>query len=258
MIYVRRASMTDLMPARGEVMTELDELATTANREIALAEEAADNWYHHALLAGQALYLAWQKSPFGTWTPWLDTNFQKGRTAARIYMKLWVYRDEIPPGTSSRAAQQLLAGKPKLLSTNRNACPLPKQTQDEIRRRRAAGDGWNSIASDLGVRRNALKYWFDPEFRKKEIAAATERASAKARARRDQAKALKQLERDEIARNRPGDLSKAYAGIRKQLLVLDAAIANASTEESRRLTRQAMTYAHKCEDAIVAALRSER
>ena len=56
--------MTDLMPARGEVMTELDELAATANREIALAEEAADNWYHHALLAGQALYLAWQKSPF--------------------------------------------------------------------------------------------------------------------------------------------------------------------------------------------------
>lgn len=94
----------------------LPELATEANREHGLCEQAQLGAITHAWHAGESLIAAKAQVRHGDWLPWLEANFAGDRTTAWRYMTL---RERYPDVahvqhlSSREALKQLSAAPPR-------------------------------------------------------------------------------------------------------------------------------------------------
>jgi hypothetical protein len=72
----------------GEVVPSLEELAATANRYIAEAEQAMQSGAESARQAGLALLAAKAQLKHGQWLPWLAKHFNRSADTAQVCMRL--------------------------------------------------------------------------------------------------------------------------------------------------------------------------
>lgn len=108
----------------------------------------------------------------------------------------------------------------------------------------------SQIGSELEVHPRTVRRWLmSPDQKRREEAA----IAAAHRRRRAERKALKEQqereERDRLARERGGNLGKAYDAVRKLQPIIDAAVAEGLSVEARAL-------AVRLEDEIFKALKS--
>jgi transposase len=228
----------------------LDALASTANHEHALCEEAEATALQHALRAGDALNAAHAQVGKQGWRAWAAEFFSGSDTTANRYMRLARYRDKIPADIVTLAgAEGALLGKPPIRSAGR-AAEVSDENRAAVQQLAAKGLAKREIARRLGVSEYVVRYWLDPD--------GARVAKNKARERRRRARqALRQQEREQeirrAVRAAGAALSEAYSMSARMSGVLAQAEQEA-TGEARAALEEARAHYHKMSDAIVRAL----
>lgn len=242
----------------------------SGNSEISLvndlhrqAQGALRSWALAAIEIGQTL-IAFQDrlAPDGEWDSWVERNLQFSMTLATLYIRTYFYRDQVLSSNAVTSAEvkAALHGLPvrRVERPRRTICP--PELERRILSRRRDGVGWKTIAHELGLPRNQIKYWADPEWRKRQQAVARRRA----RRAREARAALSRQEEDsgalvdrQLLRASPRAVSSSYALIRKIALELDSAITASTNDLERAALRVAREHVHRVDDAIVAAIRGK-
>lgn len=244
----------------------LDELATEANglnsgfeHQLGELREIFKNSARLAISAGRVLLAAQERVPRRDWRKWCEDNLNFHYSAACRYVRVARYESEvlewIDAGGSGTlgAVSDMLVGRPP--SRPKGVAPAEHdvKTARELRR---SGATYTEIAEVLGAHKSTVRRWADPAALR-ESKAAVRRSKAKRVAAQ---KALEEKERREeraaLAKKATPETSRAYADVRKLCLTLDAALAGATA--GRDDLRRALALVHKAEDALVAAMQSER
>jgi hypothetical protein len=98
----------------------LGRLAQRINREHRQVQAAFGKTLQHAKRAGELLVQAKERTPFGQWGPWLETNFEGSERTAQNYMRVHPRWAEIEAKTKS-VADLSLTGALKALSPPQEA-----------------------------------------------------------------------------------------------------------------------------------------
>lgn len=214
----------------------LDELAERANGGHRSVLRALKTTLDIALQVGDLL---WEiRARVGDeWKDWADAHIEFSKSTRSNYMRLSHYRDHIPAGeVEVHRAVRSLRGLPYLGDVGSGSFRHPPETV-AYAQHLYSDKGWTkkAIARELDVSDSVVAAWVDPAYREKR-AADLKRWQ---RRRREAARALKEKqereERDRLARERGGNLGKAYDQVRKLQPVIDAAIAEGLTVEARAL-----------------------
>lgn len=229
----------------------LVELADTARREHAEAEAAKKTWLEHAVAAGEALLEAKDQVPYGKWQSWVRKNTDISHATANVYMRVAVYRDDVPAG---------LYGCDDVKTSLRHNPTIPHLGPDTwVRQKEAAhlaerGMGQHEIADLLGVSQATVCRWLNPSRIEREKQRRLQRSREREAARQALKEKRHRAERDRAAKRAGGAVSHAYSNLRKCAADLQAAIDEADDQETAATLRAALDYAYKAEDEIVRAL----
>lgn len=246
----RRASL--------ESPPNLTDLAATINREHDLAYRAALNALQHAILCGEALIAARDTVPDGEWLRWVSDNLHISTGALHRYVRIATYKEQLltadrQPKSINAAISYLKEVGAPAAGTGKNG-RKPTFDVEEAKRLRKQGLTFTEIGPLLGVSDVAVWRQLTPGAARKTV----ERTNRYARQRRAERRALQQKERDEAVARVGGSASNAYAALRRCALIIDRAITEATGEMERAGLRNALAFAHRAEDAIVAVLQLER
>lgn len=232
------------------VPPSLDELATTANREHELCEQASASALEHAIAAGEALAAARSVVETGAWLAWLGANFEGCRSTANHYQRFHKYRDELRAGMGIGEARDLLRGRPDV--AKRGLPALPTEVRNEaVRLVREERLPVRDVAARLDISRSTVNDWLDPK-------RASEKRTRFANKRKAANAALAKVEREKAiraaVRKAGAGLSEAYSMSARMAKVLAQAEAEATTDEARAALADATAHYHRMSDAIVLAL----
>lgn len=240
----------------------LEELAASASVNACLSEEAEANaetlrfesvW--RGMDAGDALLIIQQRIAPSPWGEWVDANFPASRKRVRQWMRLAEHRGEVERwiaegGTGDKhgvaAALSAISHRPHRKSGFERFDPVVKQEAARLRRQ---GTPWREVAEILGTSQNTVRYWVDPDFRRRQIDSQKRYQRRMQRAR----KALdEQQEREEKAKlaASPSDVGKAYSLVRQLTSALSQAQIAVESPEVRRHLREAEQLALKAEESI--------
>lgn len=245
----------------------LDQLAERANAEHASSVDEVDSarahltaGVIHGIQAGEALLVVRLK--FGErgsgWKKWCEENLGFHYRTATEYIRMARRKKEILAtdqhlnGGTVSAFMDSLPPLPRLTRT-------PNEKREQALDLLAAGLTQIEVAAELGVHRETIRVWSQPDYaertRRKNYEHARKRRRREKEARQALAEKEARAERDRLAKSTGGDLSAMYADVRKALArkVLDDAKPNQTDD-----IKTAIAALHKAEDAIVAAMRSGR
>lgn len=239
---------------------DLEGLARIANSEHAQVEARAraavgeiSHGVLHGIRAGEALMEAKSRHDGNSnWTEWLDKNVGFRRATAQTYMRWAFYKDEITQlqdvPVTTHNLRQLLRGLPMVPRTT-DRRTVPDEDRQEIKELVTEGVSAMEVARRFDVHHSTVRRITDPDYDRK--------AKEKLKRKRDRQaaakKALDRQERDAAAKRAGGDVAKSYSLVRQLASALDAAMSDADT--GRDDLRMALTYAHRAEDHISAAIR---
>ena len=266
-------SMDTLPAVHIDIMDRLD-TATMDDLESSLCESmkagalALSVGLHHFIRAGGILDEVRSRLPFGEYGEWL-TRVGISKGWARRLTRLHHYRSAIPADEflpRNDGGRMMPPSVSRALRSIADLPDLPKGPEQRVdeRDRAAARDmqknglSQREIAPLLGVSQTTVARWLaTPEDTKRRLAKNAE----KDRQRKAAAAALREKEkRDELARlvkATTGDISTAYAEIRKALVALDRAASGAPRDEATSI-RRAIDYCTAAESAVVKAMRMAR
>lgn len=229
----------------------LAELADTANREHAAAEEAARSWLEHAVTIGEVLLEAKRQVPHGEWTMWIEDNVRFSRAAANLYIRVATYKDlaAASPSTTREEVGKYLRGLPAL--SHDVGCP---EKFDEAKALLESGLTQTEAAEVLGVSQTTIGRWTDPRLRQRSRAHSKERQRGIREARKALAEKESRQARDAAVKRAGGAVSHAYANLRKTASALQVAIDEADDRTIEVSMRAALEHVYKAEDEIVQAL----
>jgi transposase len=225
--------------------TALPDLAAEANREYALAEEAAAEFVAHAIRCGEVLVEAREKCERRHWYKWLEENFNATTTTAKLCIRIATYRNELPEDVRSiDHARRALRGLPPVTG---DPHAHAETLREEALRLRQGGGSLEEIAQELGVHKSTVHYWTNPQRRRDQYRRS--RAARRALEQQEQNGRLKQA-----VRQTGGALAEAYAMAERLQDVLGQAHSEATDSEARRALSVAGTHYRKMRDEIVRAL----
>lgn len=226
----------------------LDELAERANANVRGLEHALARSLDHAVHVGEVLNEV-RRRLGGDWVGWTASNAGLSQVTAVRYMRLAHYKERVlGSGLGATEAWMSLRGLPR---SGLKSAPDVEEIE-RVRVLIGAGLTRAEVADVLGCSISTVHRWLHPE-----SADAAQRRSAEKRKRqraeqRAAALALKEKqkreERDRLARERGGNLGKAYDQVRKLQPIIDAAITEGLSVEARAL-------AVRLEDEIFKALK---
>lgn len=226
----------------------LEELAGRANSEHALVEASLSSALVHAMEVGRVLIVIRHRVGHGNWREWREANLGFKQAWASVYMRLAYYQDEIVASgaTQIEDARKVITGLPPIISM---APPEYEGRDVEARRLAAVGHPPVEIAEMMGIALSTVHCYIDDSYRRRQ----REYGRRASRRRRAEAKALKEQQaredRDRIARERGGNLGKAYDQVRKLMPTIDAAVSEGLPVEVRALLV-------RVEDEIFKALKT--
>jgi hypothetical protein len=227
-----------------------DELAALANEEDRSASEILGTWLSHAIQIGEYLHEMHRIVPPGTWGRWRREHLTFGESTAGLYIKAWVYRDELPPGTVSYKAQALLVGRSTGFSSG---TPVDPKLKAEALRLLAAGFSIRAVSREFEVRRETVQAWADPARVNRLHGEAQNRRRAR---KREIAEALRRGELDRLVKEKGGDLRAAYALNRRLALEVEKVLGATEDQDRRRLLIDAANNVVKVELALTTAMRT--
>lgn len=228
----------------------LDELAAIANNEHDLAVAAAESAIAHAVSAGEALIEARRQVPNGKWTKWLEENWKASETIAYIYVRVATFKDHIPDDAGTLHEARAAIRSLPYLFRGRTDRGFGDEIRNEVKRLHNDGLSLRSISEVVGVHKETVHRWVNPERAKQSRQDDVRRM----RQRRAEREALKRQERDAAARKAGGGVSEAYSLIRKLAQVLDGLERDGETVEIRAAGGSSTRMLYKIEDTIVSAL----
>lgn len=242
----------------------LDEL-----RDAAIAENDAVNGFTagalmHTIRLGEILNVVHDRldAEGKPWLKWLEAAGITQSAASRS-TRLAKYRSSLPAeafevrqGVNGRLidpsinnALLYIADLPKLHPPKR----FPEDIQAEARRLRNTGMVYKEIGELLGVSTSALYRWCDPEHEKR--VKASQKRSYRNRDKALARRAKQDDERRKLAKVTGGELSLAYAEIRKAVAACDRHATNADAVTYGPV-RKAITLLHQAENCIVDAMKA--
>lgn len=228
----------------------LEELAATANRLHAEAEDARFVWVEKAIGVGEALNAAFALVPRGEWMRWVENNFEASHTWSNYYRRIAYNRDVI----AGRGFRTMKAAVRYIDSMggaeSRRGSRGHGERVAEARRLADLGRERAEIAELMGASEQSVRGWLDPERRRKQ--AHRNRRQIQAR------KALRRQERDKLSRSVGGSLAAFYSLIRKAAQDADRYMETEDDREVRMAMGEAIAKLHEAEDEIVRALRASR
>jgi hypothetical protein len=233
---------------------QLAALATTINREHGLAYRAALDALEHAILCGEALIEARETVPDGRWGKWVKDNLDMPYPNVNRYVRIATYRDHLlsaenRPQSIQGAITYLRDVGAPAIGTGRNG-RRPTFDVDEAKRLKQQGLTNKDIGSALGVSDVAVWRQLTPGATARAVAISNRLRTQ----RRAEQRALREQERAKQVARVGGSPADAYALLRKTAIALDRALDEADTDEMRKTLRDALTYTHRAEDAIMRAL----
>lgn len=240
----------------------LDELAARVNSEHALvgasiqaASERLSWGLLHGIRSGEALLNARERVQVGYWEEWVSENTELSMASVQKYTRWATYKTQILSSEqplSSDTIGSYLRGLPSCyVPTVRTA--RPPEVIQEVKRLARQGLKPAEIAELVDMTQGAVRYHIDPAMRSRKRAMQAERRRRQSAER----KALAEKEKADAIRKAGGNISAAYSYIRKALAELDAALGDATDTEVRTALRAAIAGAHKAEDYIGKAVRSQ-
>lgn len=224
----------------------LDALAETARVEHLLVLQAGASMVDHAITAGEALLAAKMQVPKGAWGNWLRENFEPSDWTAKTYMRLAQHKDEVRANLEAPTLTEAITHL-RGLPTTRRRNYVSEATKQEALSLRAEGESIRTVASKLGVSRQAVRDWTDPAYyqsRRKKQASKQRRGRV----------ALRAQERERSIRKIGGPVAESYALIRRTAQALDRAHSTSEDREVRRALSSALAKLHEVEDEIVKAV----
>ena len=232
----------------------LDDLAAFARAEDGLSASAVTLAVAHAVRAGAALLAAREQVPRGKWTAWLiDSGIGIGH--AYTYMRLAMYRDEIPPGASLSQARDGLRTLPGIFHRpDDDKRAVPASLREEAKAMVDGGMGVLAVAEALGIDRHTVAAIIDPEKARRRRESGREQQ----RRRRAALKLLAKKEQDRQVKQVGGSAAEGYALLRRAEIEIDRAVGSSLDVEEKAALRRALSWAHKAKDEIVAALKLKR
>lgn len=226
----------------------LDELAERANAHHGRVLSSARTTLAEALIVGDAI-LALRDRLGDDWKAWADANLKFSKGARSYYMRLAHYKHLLPSDALGvKEAQALLAGLPEVGSSRVGREVYPSAMKRLACTMRADNLSLNEVASRLDVAVDTVRLWTDEGYadrRRKARRDGRRRRTIERRALQEQ---QKRDERDRLAREKGGNLGKAYDAVRKLQPIIDGAVAEGLSVEARALTV-------RLEDEIFKALK---
>jgi hypothetical protein len=236
----------------------LDDLANTINSEHELAYQSALDMLSHAINAGDALIEVRTRINEGDWIKWIKNNLTVSYGVAQRYIKIATYKNLLLD--AENRPQSINAATSYLRDIGVASLPLnktgrkPSFSVEEARRLRKLGMNFTQIGEVLGVSDVAVWRQLTPGAKEQ-----TMRYTAKSRKQRTAERRAK--EREDLAKAvaaKGGEIANAYALLRKTAIALDKAMTDTDDIETRKTLRDALSFTHRAEDAIVRALRFSR
>lgn len=242
-----------------EITNKLDQLEEIARTEHKACVSNLQTAVQHAIRAGEALLDAKELVEPGTWMEWVETKAGMNFRTAATYMRFATYRDQIPAAAETMtAARSNLVGLPPLRDFSLSIGDFvkhPPEVREEAKALLDSGMSLRETARKVGVHRQTLARWFNPEsaetFAKHQREAARRRRAARTALLEKE----KREQRERAARTAGGALSEAYSRLRLHIEALDRAVAEADDPSVRATLRAALGHAYKAEDKICEALR---
>jgi hypothetical protein len=237
----------------------LKQLSTLINQQNASAEAATAAVLEYAIAAGLALLRA-RELVMGageSWTRWLDENLSFHRRTAHRYIAIARGRDQLPgePVTLTEALE-ILSSNPTCRDEG-EWTSHPEALKSSALEMHADGVSLTEIGRTLGVVRETVRRWVDPQTHDRMVQANKRRRRRNAAARRALAEKERREERDRLAKVIGGITEKAYGDVRKLSATLNRAIGEV-TPSARDSLREAERLALKAEDAIQQAMNEIR
>ncbi len=238
-----------------------ESLARLANSEHSLAQEATATWFVHAVNAGRYLVEVKELVAPGEWDRWVKENLAFSLKTSQVYRTAFLLEDKIRESGDLSTRGVLAARKLAPFTIGKRGAargPSPDLVS-YIQRCRESGEPWARIAGELGTSYITVRSWADPQYAAERRAYETRRRRQLRERKSVERRVLDRARRDSVAsaaRRQADPLGDAYSYLRKALLSLQNSLETASGDKAAAV-REAMTMAHKAEDAIVAALRGK-
>jgi Protein of unknown function (DUF3102) len=158
----------EIVMAHVETLPALSTLVDTVRSEHEMAVAQSQSALQHAIRAGEALLNAREQVGLAQWAEWLADNFSFAPTTAQRYVRLAVYQSEVLAAEAGSISEGLEAirGLPPTADAN-DLRRAPEETVAEARALSEAGHGPAHIAAQLGVNRNTVQRWTNPESQQK-------------------------------------------------------------------------------------------
>jgi predicted transcriptional regulator len=234
----------------------LDQLGVLAVHESGEARNHLSAALQHVIKLGEVLLEA-RNRPGIRWSEWIE-SIGIDRSRASKAMRLAFYQDALPPvatepfkdarGTlrdpSPSHALLYIEQLPRLRP---GAKGYPAEVRAEAKRLREQGLTLNAVAELLNVSPQIVNIWTNPKAAKQNAAARQARNTRMSAANRALRAQTEREERDRLARQTGGDISKAYGLVRRALSAVDAAGCH-----------EALSPLHRAEDVLVAQMRTAR
>lgn len=237
----------------------LKQLSVLINQQSASAEAATVAVLEYATRAGIGLMRARDlvMEAGESWTRWMDENLSFHRRTAYRYITIARGRDRLPDGPITLTeALDLLSGVAAYRDESEWTA-YPKAVKASALQMHADGISMTEIGETLGVVRETVRRWVDPNTHDRMIKANRQRRRKAAAAKKALAEKERREDRDRLARSTGGDPAKAYAEVRRLAATLDRALADVP-QSAKPTLAEALRHTHRAEDAIVEAMNAMR
>lgn len=253
----RTVGSLSLVPVEGEVLPAretLSELLGRANREHGLVEEALGQALDHVIKCGEALSVVRRdySDRFKGWEAWAEENFAGGHTVASYYMRIYEHRDLVRDLPNVTQAMKRLRGMPALRPPGYRG--YSEEVREEARALAGSGMSHSEIARMIGVTRDTITNWVDPEALRRHRER-TRKWHAERRAEQRQKKveaAERAAERE--ARRVGGALAEAYSLAHRLEAPLALAERQATDPEVKQELANAISLQHRVLYSVLRAL----
>lgn len=240
---------------------ELDQLAERANRAHEAVGEALSSAIEHAISCGEALIEARARFEDGGWEAWAIQNLRFSVSSAGNYMRLAHYKDKLPPDVSApyhdsrgnitwpglHTALTYLRGLPPIRPRGSGPA-IADVERDEIKRLKAEGLKASEIAGMVGRSESSVEHIL---YGNRQSKAERRRIGAARRERmREQRLWAKREKQRQAAMRAGGDLSEAYAALRRALDHAEGVREAAVKPDLRVAIEAALQAGYRMEDAL--------
>lgn len=249
LVHVDPSDSAQMMREEVDLSTlTLEELAERANVEHGLAEAALTKAMEHVFRVGEALYAARCRVGRHGWRDWQAEHLDISPAWTSAYMRAAVYRDRVTVAGAKTLteARAVTTGLPPMFPS----APVRYSDDMKAEARRLAEAGYTpkEIAAMLGIAKNTVHCYIDDEYDRRHRQNQKRSQQRRYAARRALREQQEREERDCLAREKGGNLGKAYDAVRKLQPIIDGAVAEGLSVEARAL-------AVRLEDEIFKALK---